>query len=66
MRDVQFNLTCEPGGTAAGELVHLVHAHALVQTGRGHTLVHLRFTHRAFEQGNESTSQNRNIFSMLI
>lgn len=40
-------LTCEAAGTAAGELVDLVHTHTFIQTGGRGTLVHLRLTQRA-------------------
>lgn len=43
-------LTCEAVGTAAGEMVDLVHTHSLVQTGGGHTLVHLRLAQRAWDK----------------
>jgi len=42
-----LNLTCEAAGTTADELVDLVHTHAVIQTGRGEALVHLRLTQRA-------------------
>lgn len=48
---VCYHHTCEAGGTAAGELVDLIHAHAFIQTGGGGTLVHLRFTQRAWDKG---------------
>lgn len=45
---MQFRyLTCEAAGTAAGELVDLVHTHTFIQTGGRGTLVHLRLTQRA-------------------
>ena len=43
-------LTCVASVTAAGEPVDPVHAHALVQTGRGDALVDLRLAQRACRQ----------------
>lgn len=43
--------TCEAAGTAAGELVDLVHTHTFIQTGGGDALIYLCLTQRPWDKG---------------
>lgn len=45
--------TCEARGTAAGELVDLVHTHAFIETRVGVALVYLRLTQGAWDTAGE-------------